>query len=582
MTYDYNSKILRMLTDNLPDMLWIKDVEGRYMFANKALCDNLLMARDLMEPIGKTDLFFAERERTEHAERDDWHTFGELCIDSDKEVLDLDQPMRFEEYGNVRGELLYLEVHKAPFCDEAGNVLGTVGSGRDITEQVLLKQKLQEQARHLDHQAHHDALTDLPNRTLFQDRLEQMIRRAQRDNTRFALIFIDLDHFKKINDSLGHDVGDRIIQVIGQRLKGMLHHEYTLARVGGDEFTVLVEDFTSVQTVSHLARRLIAEIKEPMEVDTHVLYVSSSIGISVYPQDSTIAGDLLKYADSAMYKAKEEGRDNYQFYTEEMTRQAFERVMMETSLRHALDNEEFVVHYQPKYDCEGEKVVGMEALIRWLHPSLGLIAPSRFIRIAEETGLIVPLDRWVMKRAMVHYVNWYDDGLKPGILSLNLSMKQLEHPDFLDMLEEEMRRSGFNPHWLEMEITESQVMKNPERSISVLRKLNDLGIRLAIDDFGTGYSSLAYLKRLPVHTLKIDKSFISDLPHDEEDAAIVNAVIALARSLKLDVIAEGVENAAQKAFLQTQGCEAFQGFHFSRPLPAAAIEELLEEFREGE
>lgn len=317
-----------MLSDNLPDMLWIKDLEGRYLFVNKAICDQLLMAHDTDEPIGNTDLFFAKREREAHSDQKEWHTFGELCYDSDKIVLEALKPMRFEEYGTIKGQMVYLEVHKAPLYNNYGKLIGTVGSGRNITEQVLTKRALTAQAEKLDHQSNHDALTDLPNRRLFQDRLSQAISRARRNKNGFALLFIDLDHFKKINDSLGHDIGDQVIVQIAMRLLGALREEDTLARVGGDEFSVIVEGCQDPKNLSILAQKLSDLIKAPITIDTHTLYVSSSIGISIYPEDSTDARDLLKYADSAMYRAKDEGRDNFEFYTREMTELAFERVVM--------------------------------------------------------------------------------------------------------------------------------------------------------------------------------------------------------------------------------------------------------------
>ncbi|MBN2896672.1 MAG: EAL domain-containing protein [Campylobacterales bacterium] len=559
----------------MPDMLWIKDVEGRYLFANKAICDRLLMAHNTDEPIGKTDLFFATREREAHADKPQWHTFGELCFDSDKIVLQEQHPMRFEEYGNIKGEMVYLEVHKAPLYDDHGRLIGTVGSGRDITEQVLTKQALIAQTEKLDHQSNHDTLTDLPNRQLFQDRLTQAISRAKRSNTSFALFFIDLDHFKKINDSLGHDIGDQVIIEIAERLRRALREEDTLARIGGDEFTVLIEGCRDLKNLSTLAQKLIELIKAPITVTSHTLYVSSSIGISIYPQDAEDPRDLLKYADSAMYRAKDEGRDNFEFYTQEMTELAFERVVMETSLRIALAQEEFILFYQPKYNAATQSFVGSEALIRWGHSTMGIVSPAKFIPLAEETGLIVKIDRWVMNEAMRTYTQWYEAGLNPGTVSLNLSIKQLEQEDFIEVLQEAMQRHRFRPEWLELEITESQVMKNPEKSIRLLEQIHALGITLAIDDFGTGYSSLAYLKRLKVDTLKIDQSFVRDIPFDEEDSAIVNAIIALAQSLKLDVIAEGVETQAQLDFLLEHGCCHIQGYLTGRPKSADAIEELL-------
>jgi predicted signal transduction protein with EAL and GGDEF domain len=313
-----------------------------------------------------------------------------------------------------------------------------------------------------------------------------------------------------------------------------------------------------------------------MEVNDNKLYVSTSIGISIYPDDGANAENLLKYADSAMYKAKEEGRNNFQYYNQELTEMAFERVFMEASLRDALKQDEFVVHYQPQVDGRSAKLIGMEALVRWNHPKMGLLSPAKFIGLAERTGLIVEIDKCVMKKAMLQFATWYKMGLNPGILALNLSVKQLEKQEFFETFVKLLEKTGCKAEWIELEVTESQIMTNPEESIKVLQKISDLGIELAIDDFGTGYSSLAYLKRLPIDKLKIDQTFIRDLPDDEEDAGITKAVIALAKSLNLKIIAEGVETQAQKDFVVMHGCANIQGYFYSRPIAAKKMEVMLE------
>jgi diguanylate cyclase (GGDEF)-like protein len=421
-------------------------------------------------------------------------------------------------------------------------------------------------------QAHHDALTGLPNRVLFNDRLEHGIEQAKRHKTDIALFFIDLDHFKQINDSLGHPIGDRVLVVVTERLKAKIRKEDTLARLGGDEFTIIIEDMKDIQDVSMLAKKILEVLQQPVYIEGHTLYISCSIGISLYPQDDTDANNLIKYADAAMYKAKELGRNNFQFYSSEMTTLALERIIMETNLRQALKKEEFLIYYQSQVDAISGKLIGLEALIRWQHPVLGLVLPVKFISLAEETGLIVEMDRWVMKTAMKQITKWYQEGLEPGTLAINLSMRELRSDDFIQILQESMEAIGFKPEWLELEITEGQVMINPEEAIIKLEQISNMGIKIVIDDFGTGYSSLAYLKRLPVDKLKIDQSFVKGVPDDKEDVAIVKAIIALAKSLGLDLIAEGVETDAQKEFLLESGCENMQGYYYCKPMPSDEIE----------
>ncbi len=473
--------------------------------------------------------------------------------------------------GKIIDVLLSLSVLK----DENENPIRFVGFAQDITERKQAQKKLLEQKDILQHQAHHDALTNLPNRILFNDRLVQAIQTAKRDKSEFALLFLDLDHFKEINDSLGHDVGDRVLKVVTRRLNAVMREEDTLARLGGDEFTVIMRNLIDGQDASILAQKVLIVLAEPVVVDENRLYVSCSIGISLYPSDGLSVSNLLKYADAAMYRAKDEGRNNFQFYSSEMTELAFERVVMEASLRAAVENEEFIVYYQPQVDGRSDKLIGMEALVRWMHPTMGLVSPSKFIPLAESTGLIVELDQIVMRCAIKQISKWDKEGLKPGKLALNLSVKQLEKKDFLLVLKDILEESQCKPELIELEVTESQVMTNPEEAINILNKINALGIELAIDDFGTGYSSLSYLKRLPLSKLKIDQSFIKDLPDDEEDVGITRAVIALAKSLNLKIIAEGVETRKQKEFLVENGCDSIQGYFYSKPIPANEMELLL-------
>ena len=460
--------------------------------------------------------------------------------------------------------------------DENEEIDGYAGYIQDITVQKKTQKLLAEQTKKLKYQAHHDTLTDLPNRTLFRDRLTQTIVSAKRNKEKFALLFIDLDQFKKINDSLGHHVGDKVLIEAATRLKSTLREEDTLARLGGDEFTIILKDVHGVQSASTVAQKIIQAMKEPINVAAQNLYVTSSIGISIYPDDALSDADLIKFADVAMYKAKDEGRNNYQFYSSDMTTYAFERVVMESSLRVAIKEEQFVVYFQPQFDVKSEKIVGMEALVRWEHPTLGLIPPIKFIPLAEESDLIVAIDRIVMKKAMSQFSAWYKAGLNPGILALNLAMKQLNTEDFYTHLLHTMQAIKFQAKWLELEVTEGQIMSNPELSIQKLYDIHDMGIEVAIDDFGTGYSSLSYLKKLPLDKLKIDRSFVKDIPQDEDDMAITKAIIALGKSLNLKLIAEGVETEEQRDFLIESGCELIQGYLYSPPRPANEIEKLLQ------
>ena len=459
--------------------------------------------------------------------------------------------------------------------DEKGNVIELVGYSQDITKRKKAEDELLKQKDILDHQAHHDALTGLANRILFNDRLEQSLKKAKRSNTKIAVLFIDLDHFKEINDSLGHAVGDDILKIVTSRLNSAIRNEDSIARLGGDEFVVMIDGLIQGQNASLLAQKILTVLAEPVTLEGHILYVSSSIGISIYPDDGTNTNDLLKYADAAMYKAKDEGRNNFQFYSSEMTELAFERVVMEASFRAALENEDFVVYYQPQVDAIGNNLVGMEALVRWNHTTMGMISPAKFIPLAETTGLIIELDQFVMKTAMKQIVAWYRDGLNPGKLALNLAVKQLQQKDFIEILLKMLRETGCKPEWIELEVTEGKIMHNPEEAIIVLNQISDIGIELAIDDFGTGYSSLSYIKKLPIHKLKIDQSFIRDLPNDIEDAAITKAVISLTQNLNLKVIAEGVETTEQKKFLVKNGCNYIQGYYYSKPVDADSMTEIL-------
>ena len=445
----------------------------------------------------------------------------------------------------------------------------------DITELIDSEIKQQEQAITLQYQADHDYLTNLPNRVLFNTVLTQYIDRAKNEETEFALLFIDLDNFKEINDTLGHSIGDKVLKRISYKLTTILFEDEFVARIGGDEFMVIANVYKTDKKVAVLAQKLLTSIKSKMIINNHELYLSASIGISFFPHDTSIQENLIKYADSAMYKAKELGKNKYEYYSQELTQKTLEKVAMQNSFHTAIKNNEFIVYYQPQINAVENTISGMEALVRWNHPTLGFISPDRFIPLAEETGFIVELDSYVMKQGMQDFTSWYALGLCPGKLALNLSIKHLNSTHLIDTIKKYIAQTHFELHWLELEITESQMMKDPLGSIKKLNLLSDMGIEIAIDDFGTGYSSLAYLKRLPVDKLKIDKSFVNDLPHDEEDAAISNAIISLSQSLNLKIIAEGVETEEQKDFLLANGCNDIQGYYYSKPLSYADASTFL-------
>ncbi len=435
--------------------------------------------------------------------------------------------------------------------------------------------ELREMTSELQILAYNDALTGLPNRILLADRLEHAMEKAKRHNTGLALFFIDLDKFKEVNDSFGHEVGDSVLKIIAKSLHGIIRKEDTLARLGGDEFTIIMEELTQPEDALLLAEKILKVMKKPIRVDGLTLYISCSIGISLYDKTVKDAQEFLKYADTAMYIAKEKGRNNFQFYSSKMTELAYEHMTMKTNLRQAINNEEFVIHYQPQIDGQNNTLLGVEALVRWKHPTMGLLLPEDFIPLAEETGMIVEIDQWVIKTAMNQVSVWYRDGLIPGVLALNISIPHLESDHFLQELQEDIQKYSFKPEWLELEVTEGQMIKEPEKVIKKLDQISDLDINISIDDFGTGYSSLSLLKRLPIHRLKIDRSFVKDIPHNAESVAIIKAIIALAKSLNLDLVAEGVETMVQKDFLIDNGCIIIQGYYYTRPVAAEEMQILL-------
>ncbi len=443
---------------------------------------------------------------------------------------------------------------------------------------VDLSQNKQAQDK-LNHLAYHDALTDLPNQVLFKDRLKQAIAYSRRSDQMHAVLLLNLDRFKTINDSLGYTAGDRLLQSVAQRLTSCVRESDTVARFGSDEFAILLTQISRAQDAANAARAIKEVLDQAFIFDEQEVFMSTSIGISLYPHDDRDTAGLLKNAGAALDRAKVEGGNNYQFYTAGGTTRALKQLVLESNLRGALERSEFVVHYQPQVTIPDFHLIGMEALVRWRHPSLGLLYPSDFVPLAEDSGLIIALGEWVMRNACMQNKAWQDAGLAPMRLSVNFSARQFQQPAFINSVAEILKETNLDPRWLELEITESSIMKEPDQAIEKLHELKLMGIRVAIDDFGTGYSSLNYLKRFPIDTLKIDKTFVADVCKDPHDTAIVRAIITLGHALDLTVIAEGVETQEQLKYLSSLGCDVVQGFLFSKSLPAPVFEELLVEQR---
>ncbi|MCK5676987.1 MAG: EAL domain-containing protein, partial [Flavobacteriaceae bacterium] len=448
-------------------------------------------------------------------------------------------------------------------------------SCRDISLRKKEEKKLLEEKEKLYRLAHNDALTGLPNRLFFIERLKQVISMAKRHRREVAILFIDLDRFKEINDSLGHAAGDKVLCEIATRIPGVIRKEDTLVRLGGDEFVILMENLFDKTDAAILAKKILDVLNEPIYVEEHILYVSGSIGISLYPENNGTIDNLINCADTAMYKAKAKGRNNFQFHSNDLTEIANERVGLEEKLRQSLNNDEFLVYYQPQINSENGELTGMEAFVRWNHKNTKIIPPSKFIAFAEETGFIVPLDQWVMKKAFTQMVQWYKMGYNPGILALNLSMKQLRREDFISGLKSMLKETGCKPEWVSLEVTENQIMPNLEKVFDTLTEIREMGIKIAIDDFGIGCSTLSKLKHIPIDKLKIDQTFIKNLPYNKDDSSIVKAAVLLSRNLNIDIIAKGVETEEQKRFLIETGCMHMQGYIYAKPMMASKMEEMF-------
>ena len=466
------------------------------------------------------------------------------------------------------GAELAVETSAAPIHDRQGGVVGAVMVVHDVTVARELAHKLARLALH-------DSLTDVPNRTLLSDRLDQAMVRAQRSGNFVALLYIDLDRFKHINDSLGHAVGDQLLKSVARRLLACVRSSDTVSRQGGDEFLILLEDIVQAQDAAFCAEKIIAALDAPHRIGNHDLHLTASIGIATFPGDATEADSLLRNADFAMYQAKYSGRNNYQFFKPEMNANALERQSIETDLRLAIEKQEFVLNYQPKVNLETGAIAGVEALVRWNRPSHGLMPPAHFIPIAEESGLILPIGRWALESACRQAREWQDSGLTRISVAINVSAVELRAKDFLSHVRQILEQSRLEPCFLEIELTETFMLQDWKSTAQVLRALKSLGVRIALDDFGTGYSSLSYMKRFPIDALKIDQSFVRDMTTDADDASIVSAVINMGRSLHMGVVAEGIQTHDQLLFLKDRECPEGQGYYFGPPVPAPQLTALL-------
>jgi len=452
-----------------------------------------------------------------------------------------------------------------------GTIINHLAIFSDISERKLAQERIQQLA-------HYDVLTGLPNRVLFNDRLEQAMISAQRNHSRISLLFLDIDRFKQINDTLGHSTGDQLLQNVGRRLLECVREQDTVSRQGGDEFIIVLAD-ADATGAELVAEKILHAILQPYTIEQHDLRITASIGIAVYPDHAQDSENLIKYADVAMYQAKENGRNCYQHFDPSMNASSYERLKLETALRDALQRNELEVFYQPQVNLADGHIIGCEALVRWLHPTLGMIYPEKFIPLAEETGLIIPINHWVAEQAIKQCRAWRDIGFDALTMSINLSALQFRQHSLLQQIRDLLQQYNLPANVLDLELTESILMQGVERTLATLHELSAMGVIISIDDFGTGYSSLSYLKLFPIKQLKIDQSFVRDITTDTSDATMVRTIIVMARSLKLHVIAEGVETAEQAAFLAQCGCERAQGYYYSRPIPAAEFEQLLQQQR---
>ncbi len=550
--------LLKTIIDTAPVRIFWKDKNLRYLGCNPAFAADAGEV-DTQAVIGKDDYQLGWNEQAERYRADD------------QQVMDSGVPKLFYEETQTTsdGNTIWLRTSKVPLQNEANETIGILGVYEDITEQKLIEERIH-------FLANFDPLTGLPNRTQLNDHLKYALSLAKRSNGHLTLIFLDLDHFKDINDTLGHSIGDAVLIELARRLSLLLREEDTVTRLGGDEFILLLPG-VDASGAAQVAQKLLGAIAESHRIEHYDLILTASIGIALYPEDGEDLETLSKNADTAMYRAKQEGRQGYRFFTPEMQARSVRNLQLVNALRQALEHEQLHVHYQPQVSMQDGRIIGAEALLRWQHPELGMVSPAEFIPIAEDCRLILPIGEWVLRSAVRQAKVWLEDGFDPIIMAVNLSVVQFRHPDLPELITRILNEEGLPPEYLELELTEGVAMHNPQDAIAVMNNLHERGIRMSIDDFGTGYSSLSYLKKFKVYKLKIDQSFVRDISTDPEDKAIVSAIINLAKSLGLQTIAEGVETVSQQAFLREQGCDEMQGYLFSRPVPIDQFEALLKQ-----
>ncbi|HEY9163905.1 MAG TPA: EAL domain-containing protein, partial [Magnetovibrio sp.] len=546
--------LLAAVVQSTSEGVVITDKGGKIVDINPAYCEITGYSRE--ELIGQNPNINQSGVHDRDFYKDMWTGLNE-CGHWSGEIWDK------KKDGTVYPKLLTINELK----NERGEVSNYVGIFTDISEIKAVEKELETLA-------YFDPLTDLPNRSLYRDRLKQSFSSAQRSGDKVALMLLDLDHFKYVNDTLGHQAGDELLKMVAERIEGRVREADTVARLGGDEFAVILPSINDLNTVGHIAQDVVDLLSKPFSLEGQDVYVGVSIGISIYPDDAGDGEALNKNADMAMYKAKESGRGRYNFYQSEMDEQARKRLVLERNLRRALVHDEFRVFYQPKVAIRENKIVGMEALVRWFDPDQGMISPADFVPIAEENGMIVFIDQFVLRAACSQLKHWRDAGWDLRV-AVNLSALQFRQSDLVEIVEGVLKEYDLPPGALELEITESAIMDDPDAAIALTQGLRDLGVYLSIDDFGTGYSSLAYLKKFPINTLKIDQAFVRDLTWDSDDAAIVRSVITLSESLTLNVVAEGIETEEQRKFLLEHNCGTGQGYYYSKPLPAEEFEILL-------
>ncbi len=557
-----SEQLHRFIVNNSPDIIFMLDEEGRFSFINSKV--ERLLSVSIEELSGQHISNIIDNEDVERAN----FFFKHIDFQSD---MARSIELALKNRTNLKSKR-YFELSVWPVNEEGNDVppAGTkrfrlYGTARDVTER-------REAEAFINFQAYHDLLTRLPNRALFKDRLNMAVEQAKRNKTRLAIMFLDLDRFKIVNDSLGHSVGDRLLQAVSLRLTRCLRRGDTLSRFGGDEFTLLLPEVTDERATEGIAQKIIKALKQPFRLGEHEIYVGVSIGIVMYPGGGADIDSLIQNADIAMYQVKDSGKDSYAFYQPEMNAATANRLHFERDIRRALENDEFIVHYQPQIDASTGKVSGVEALIRWQHPTRGFIMPADFIPIAEETRLIMDIDQWILRHACRDLKSWYEAGLPKVQLAVNFSPLLVEQSDFVEMLIATLDEFDIPRDKFELEITENVILSDLEHIVEKLVRLNNEGITIAIDDFGTGYSSLSYLQKFPINTLKIDQSFVQNIKTEFDEVCIVNAIVSMAHGLKLNIVAEGVETECQLNYLRGLGCHQFQGYLFGRAVPAAEME----------